>query len=479
MDTLTEKKTYTATGKKPNSMLTKKSIHVGLLLGSDLTAFFVAVLIQFLVVFQSGFFGRYDISGAEIPVLGLMVYTVYSTYWLGIFFLGGMYKNWYEWSPFDEIWSIAKASIFGWLVAYFFIMFDSQNPPRMMVLFGASLFFFSVVGFRFVARRIQKQLREKKLFRYDSIVFGCHDKALELISKIKKSPSWGYHPKAFVEYNSDKGITEVKNSIQKSIDFHAPDTIILTTDVHDHDLLFEIANLAAENKLKVKIEPDLYHIFTGQTKAHNIYGIPLIEVSPQLLKPWQDFAKRVFDIIFSSLVIVIGSPLWLLLAIGVKIDSPGPIFYSQMRVGKNNKPFRIYKFRSMRPSSDKTQRWTSVGDKRVTKWGKFIRKTHLDEIPQFWNVLIGDMSIVGPRPEQPHFVDDFQAEIPYYNRRHVVRPGITGWWQINYGPYVVSIDEIKSRLKDDFFYIENMSIKLDIEIVTRTVWCVLKGHGQA
>jgi exopolysaccharide biosynthesis polyprenyl glycosylphosphotransferase len=310
-------------------------------------------------------------------------------------------------------------------------------------------------------------------------VFGCRDKATDLIAKIKQSIGWGYVPVSFVEYNEDESLEQIKEKLGSSFDFHKPDTLLITTGIGDQSKIFDIANYAASKNLRVKIEPDLYHIFTGQTKAHNIYGIPLIEISPQLLKPWQEFTKRLFDLLFSTMVIILGLPLWILLAIGVKIDSPGPVFYKQIRVGKNGREFYIYKFRSMRQSSDKTQRWTTVGDKRVTKWGKLIRKTHLDEIPQFWNVLKGDMSIVGPRPEQPHFVRDFSEEISYYNRRHVVRPGITGWWQINYGQYEISIDEIKNRTKDDFFYIENMSIKLDLEIVTRTVWCVIKGHGQA
>ncbi len=134
----------------------------------------------------------------------------------------------------------------------------------------------------------------------------------------------------------------------------------------------------------------------------------------------------------------------------------------------------------MKTGADKKGRkWTTVNDPRVTKFGKLIRKTHIDEVPQFLNVLIGDMSIVGPRPEQPHFVKDFSREIPYYKRRLKVRPGITGWWQVKYQAHVLNVEEIENRLKDDFYYIENMSIKFDIEIIIRTVWCVLTGHGQA
>jgi exopolysaccharide biosynthesis polyprenyl glycosylphosphotransferase len=187
-----------------------------------------------------------------------------------------------------------------------------------------------------------------------------------------------------------------------------------------------------------------------------------------------------FDIAFSFLVIVVGMPLWLLVALIIKLESKGPVFYTQPRVGKNEKIFKIFKFRSMVKDADRQkQKWTSVNDPRVTSFGRFIRKTHLDEIPQFWNVLRGDMSIVGPRPEQPRFVEQFSQEIPYYKRRLKVRPGITGWWQVKYSAHILDTEEIENRLKDDFYYIENMSLRLDIEIVIRTVWCVIAGHGQA
>ncbi|MFA5510946.1 MAG: sugar transferase, partial [Candidatus Kapaibacterium sp.] len=241
-----------------------------------------------------------------------------------------------------------------------------------------------------------------------------------------------------------------------------------------------IVSFASDNHIKVKVDPDLYDIFTGQAKTQMLYGIPLIEIRTQLMKPWQEVIKRIFDVIFSLTFIILGLPLWLLVALIVKLDSKGPVLYSQPRVGKNGKIFKIYKYRSMSYEPlPKDQKWTSKNDPRVTRFGKFIRKTHIDETPQFFNVLMGDMSVVGPRPEQPKFVDEFSKLLPYYNRRHKVRPGITGWWQVTSTGYELSLEEVTSRIKDDFYYIENMSLKLDFEIVIRTVWCVLKGHGQA
>ncbi|MCX6146032.1 MAG: sugar transferase, partial [Candidatus Kapabacteria bacterium] len=200
--------------------------------------------------------------------------------------------------------------------------------------------------------------------------------------------------------------------------------------------------------------------------------------------PWQEVAKRIFDVIFSAIVLVLGSPFWLLTMLIIRIESKGNTIFKQERVGKDGKIFKIYKFRSMISEEEQLKRkqwtiWTAVNDPRVTKFGKFIRKTHLDEVPQFFNVLIGDMSVVGPRPENAKLMKEFTEEVPSFPRRLKVRPGITGWWQIKYTTYEFNIQEIENRLKDDFYYIENMSIKFDLEIIIRTVWCVIKGHGQA
>jgi len=215
-------------------------------------------------------------------------------------------------------------------------------------------------------------------------------------------------------------------------------------------------------------------------KTLPLWGSPFIDISTTLLKPWEAFVKRAIDIAFSLSVIVMGLPLWLIVALVVKLDSAGPVFYSQVRTGKRGKEFRLYKFRTMVTDADKGgPNWCQKDDPRVTKVGRFLRKSHLDEIPQFWNVLKGEMSLVGPRPEQPFFVDKFTKMIPYYSRRLIVRPGITGWWQIKYEPYMESVEEIENRIKDDFYYIENMSLKLDLEIIMRTFFLLFRSHGMA
>ncbi len=200
----------------------------------------------------------------------------------------------------------------------------------------------------------------------------------------------------------------------------------------------------------------------------------------ELMKPWERFLKRLFDIVFSASVIIIGLPIWIIVALLVKITSKGPIFYSQQRVGKDGKLFMLRKFRSMVQNAEKDgPKWEISNDPRVTPYGKFMRKTHLDEIPQFLHILQGTMSLVGPRPERPFFVEKFQETIPNFSRRHKVRPGLTGYWQISYTELEETPEIVKKKLKYDLYYIENMSLRFDFEILLRTVVRVFTSRGTA
>lgn len=456
--------------------------------------FFISIgfILFYYLRFESGLIQKNIEFGAEGIIT---VNIVLMVYWQLIFWAMGLYKNLYNISPFEELWKIVKTLFFGSFIIFFFVFMDSAQSPRVLFLVYFAILSASVLLGRTLARRLQRSLRLNRIIAYPTIVIAKVKEGREIISKLKAAASWGLNPIGFIHIDKQEFLEMEDNQLKDDIgvaslghleflpeilEQYKPKEIIIADDSPGHDVLMKITAICSENKIRVKIPPTLYDIFTGQTKVFPIYGIPFIEVSSQLLKPWEEAVKRIFDIVFSLLVLILGLPFWLLLALAVKLDSPGNIFYSQQRVGKNGKNFTIYKFRSMVTNAQNLGGlWTSVNDKRVTKFGKFIRKTHLDEIPQFFNVLIGNMSIVGPRPEQEVIVKKYMIEVPYYSRRLLVRPGITGWWQVNYGQYVESIDEIKNRLKDDFYYIENMSIKLDIEIIIRTVYCVIKGHGQA
>jgi exopolysaccharide biosynthesis polyprenyl glycosylphosphotransferase len=224
--------------------------------------------------------------------------------------------------------------------------------------------------------------------------------------------------------------------------------------------------------------PDTYEIVSGLAKTNQLYGVPFIEVMPEIMPYGSKLFKRVLDVVISSVLLLLLSPLLVLIVILIKLTSRGPIFYKQIRVGRNSKQFNMYKFRSMvKDAEEYGPEWAGEKDPRITGVGGLIRKVYLDEIPQLLNVLKNDMSIVGPRPERPYFVEILSREIPYYYKRLSIKPGITGWAQIKH-KYDSSLNDVKEKLKFDFYYIENMSLKLDFKIMVNTFLVIIfmKGH---
>lgn len=451
---------------------------------ADIISISISYFIQFFIRFESGWFEttiQYGFFEFVAPLIALLIY------WIILFWLTGLYKNWYIRSPFDEIFTILKTSVIGTLIIFFFVFLDSSKSPRLLFLIFFVVLSLSVCTGRFFARRIQIKLRIKGIVSVPAIIIGSYNKVIDLHNRILKSKSWGYKTIGviFLENNviENNPLSELTkgsiDNLEKIIDNLKPEEVLISAEKTAQKLLMYIVTMCDTKGVTVKIIPDIYDIFTGQVKSLALYGIPLIEISPQLIAPWQKLCKRVIDFLFSILVLVLGFPIWLVIGIIVKLDSKGPVLYKQERVGKNGKLFTIYKFRSMVQNAEKDgPQWAKVGDSRVTRIGYFLRKSHLDEVPQFFNILIGEMSIVGPRPERPIFVEKFSKLVPYYKRRLKAAPGLTGWNQVRYGAYEETLEEIENRLKDDFYYIENFSLKLDLEIIFRTIFLVIKGHGQ-
>ena len=239
-----------------------------------------------------------------------------------------------------------------------------------------------------------------------------------------------------------------------------------------------IAVLSLYN-VSVKLLPDFYNLVSGFKTSH-IYGVSLIRFFGSNMKTWEWLLKRIIDIAVSLMVLIVFMPIWVIIALAILIDSSGPIFYKQKRIGKNKQEFELIKFRSMMHNAENLTgpKWAEKEDSRITHLGKLLRKTGLDEIPQFFNVLMGDMSIVGPRPERLYFVNELEQSIQFYSRRLIIKPGITGWAQIKY-KYDESIDDVREKLRYDLYYIENMSILLDLKIIVQTLLVGIRKKHQA
>lgn len=253
--------------------------------------------------------------------------------------------------------------------------------------------------------------------------------------------------------------------------------VIIALEPSEHGKIGDIVSRLSMLDLRISAIPSMTDILTGKVKSSTIFGTPLAEVSHDLMPAWQQNLKQISDIVISILALLILLPLILFLVMGVKLSSSGPIFYKQLRVGRFGREFRIYKFRSMYHNAEENgPELSSKHDPRVTRFGQVMRKHRLDEIPNFLNVLKGDMALVGPRPERRYFIERITKEAPHYAHLHKVKPGITSWGQVKYG-YAENVEEMIKRLRYDILYIENMSLFVDLKILFYTVITIVKGRG--
>lgn len=420
------------------------------------------------------------------PPSFLMPLIVIFFYWIIIFLFTGLYQHWFVRSRFDEFVSVVKSVSIGCLILFFTIFIDdSVNNAaiisRYIILIYWGLLIICVGTGRVLVRSFQMNLLAKGIGLKNTLIVGNGRRAIELNEMVASFPQLGFRIKGYVSID-ETSINETLGditSISEIIKNYDITEILIALEDNQKSKLMEIIQICSIKKVTLRILPDMYEIVSGLVKTNQIYGVPLIEVTPDIMTPTSKLIKRIFDFFISLTIILILSPILILIYVIIKFSSKGPVFYKQIRVGKEGKEFNIYKFRSMILESEKSGPiWASgKDDPRVTKIGKFIRKTHLDELPQFINVLKNDMSIVGPRPERPFFVEKLMQEIPYYYKRLSVKPGITGWAQVKH-TYDSSLEDVKIKLKYDFYYIENMSLKLDFKIMIITVLNVvlMKGH---
>ena len=441
--------------------------------------------------------------------------------WLVLFSFSGLYGERYAGGRLDELVGLLKVVVFGTLVLLFGYALDHVEPGALrqaMAVYGGAVFAL-VGGARLAIRGLQRALVVRGYGRHRAVVVGWSDRVetlyhdlagypaagIEVVGAVRLRPAvpapalaggdpWAAGdgggvseslypggdalPAGAVEVTAagapEAGVAE----LPRLIDQLGVRDVLIALGSDDHATLDAVLRVCEGRPVTLKLVPDFYAAIGGMARTEHTYGIPLIEVLPEPIPVWERRTKRIVDVAASAVALVAGLPLWLAVAAVVRLTSAGPAIYRQERVGRYGRPFTMLKFRTMVDGAERETGpvWAGRGDTRVTPVGRWLRRFRLDEAPQLWNVLLGHMSLVGPRPERPYFVGRLAEQVPLYSRRHRVQPGLTGLAQVKWRRDA-DIEDVRQKLKFDLFYIENMSLQMDATILFQTVRTALLGRG--
>ena len=365
------------------------------------------------------------------------------------------------------------ALLFLVAITYFF---SEYHYSRVVLAYFALIGAFGIVIFRLILRNSLREMRRRGYNLRHVIAIGEGNALETLIYRLDHFPELGLRITGIItrdhsssERIAGKPVLGHFGQTQNIIERYQPDQIVISLPRHQYTELDRILNALKDETIDLQLIPDIHEYITLGCEIEDFDGLPIVHLNDSPLHGWGAIAKRITDIILSGIALILLAPFLALIALAIKIFSPGPILYSQERMGLDGRTFRILKFRSMRVDAEQSTGavWAQQHDPRRTRFGTFLRSTSLDELPQFWNVLIGDMSLVGPRPERPVFVHQFRNDIPHYMLRHKVKAGITGWAQVNGWRGNTSLDR---RIECDLYYIRHWSYLLDIKILIMTVW---------
>lgn len=397
--------------------------------------------------------------------------------WLVVSAITGSFKIKRPLRLSDNVNKFMLTLIYHLLVVFaVFYFFQLAHFSRLFLLTSYVLFFGFVIIYRSVVFFFLDYIRKKGYNHRQIIIIGDEKIAERLLISFGHHPEYGYDLADFI--SEERMFNMPEEELTEKLLNKKPDEIFICYKQMDAELLKRLIKFGDSNFIKIKVVSDLI-LSNNAAQLVNYNDLPVLHITshPEIAMKIR-FLKRSFDIVFSFSVLVIGSPIFAILSLITKTTSKGPVFYRQERIGRNEKPFYIHKFRSMRIDAEKFgPQLAREDDPRVTKWGKTMRKTRLDELPQFWNVLKGDMSVVGPRPERQHFIEQIVEKTPNYKKLLRVRPGLTSIGQVHYG-YAENVEQMRDRMRYDLLYLQNISLNSDINIILKTVKVMVQGKGK-
>lgn len=410
--------------------------------------------------------------------------------WIFLYYLQGTYHDVRRLYRMKISGLSFVSAILGTMILFFLLLLDDDISSYkayyklLFLLFTIHLMISFLTRMIFVSVLVKRIQSNKDGFR--TLLIGGSEKAVSIYNEIKNLPKGiGNQFVGFVNLNGIDKLLENQltylghaDNLEKVLAENQIEEVIIALESTEHERLRALISRIEGSNVKVKISPDMYDILSGSVKMNNIFGALLFEISSDDMPIWQQIIKRILDVLFSIIAIVLLIPLYIFLAISVKLSSPGPILFLQERIGEKGVPFKIIKFRTMYVDAEKLgPQLSSTHDPRITKVGRFMRKLRFDEFTQFFNVLFGDMSLVGPRPERQFYIDQIVKIEPQFLQLTKVRPGITSWGQVKYG-YAENVDEMLQRMKFDLLYLKNRTLALDFKIMLYTILIIVKAKGK-